>query len=56
MLQVNEFAANLRDGRLELPLDNRSSELLKKNKELEEELKVLKLTVDRCVNVPCTHI
>jgi hypothetical protein len=29
---VNEFATNLREGKVELPLDDRSANLLKENK------------------------
>lgn len=47
LVKVNEFAANLRDGRIELPVDNRSSELLKENRKLREDMKVLEMTVKR---------
>jgi len=50
ILKVNEFAASLRDGKIELPLDDRSKELLDENRDLRHECKVLKLTVERYEN------
>ena len=32
LVKVNEFACNLRDGLLDLPMDDRSRALLKENK------------------------
>jgi hypothetical protein len=32
LVKVNEFAANLRDGKVTLPLDDRSAVLMKENK------------------------
>lgn len=47
LLKVNEFASNLRDGRIELPLDNRSSQLLKDNRQLREDLRLAQLKINR---------
>lgn len=47
LMHVNEFAANLRDGKLDLPLNDRSHELLKENKKLKDELNARKLTLER---------
>jgi len=47
LIKVNEFAANLRDGKLELPVDDRSSELLKANKRLRDEIRGLNLQIER---------
>lgn len=47
LIKVNEFAANLRDGNLTLPIDDRSSELLKANKRLRDEIRGLNLQVER---------
>lgn len=56
---MNEFATNLREGKLELPLDDRSAMLLKENKlvpplflqtclrKLREDIKVLTLKNER---------
>lgn len=38
LMKVNEFAANLRNGSLELPLDDRSRQLLAENKQLKKDL------------------
>lgn len=42
LVKVNEFALNLRDGKIELPLDDRSRQLLKENKILKEEINTLR--------------
>lgn len=47
LLQVNEFASNLREGKLTLPVDNRTHDLLKDNRKLQEDLKIQKLTLER---------
>jgi hypothetical protein len=41
LIKINDFAINLRDGKLELPLDDRSKELLKENQQLKTEMKAL---------------
>ena len=47
LIQVNEFASNLRDGKLVLPENNRSRELLDDNKKLREKNQSLQLLVER---------
>jgi hypothetical protein len=47
LVKVNEFATNLREGRVELPLDDRSAELLKENKKLKEDLKLITLKAEK---------
>jgi hypothetical protein len=47
LLGVNEFASNLRDGRVELPLDNRSASLLKYNRQVREDLRLAQLKINR---------
>ena len=47
LMKVNEFAVNLRDGNIELPVDDRSSSLLKENKRLRDDIKSLDLKIDR---------
>lgn len=47
LIKVNEFAANLRDGNMQLPVDDRSSELLKANKRLRDEIRGLNLQIER---------
>ena len=47
LLKVNEFANNLREGRTELPLDNRSTSLLKDNRQLREDLRLAQLKINR---------
>lgn len=42
LVKVNEFAASVRDGRIELPLNDRSSELLKVNRGLQDDINALK--------------
>jgi chromosome segregation ATPase len=43
LIQVNEFAVSLRDGKLQLPLNDRSRELFKEVEKLRNELQKLKL-------------
>jgi hypothetical protein len=40
LLLVNEFAQNLRYGNMDIPLSEKSYELMKMNNELKEEIKV----------------
>jgi chromosome segregation ATPase len=47
LLQVNDFAANLREGKLELPLNDRSQALLKENRSLKADMETLKLRLER---------
>lgn len=47
LVKVNEFAASLRDGKLELPINDRSRELLEENKKLREKNQSLQLLVER---------
>ena len=47
LLLVNEFATNLREGKVDLPLNDRSVELLRENKRLKEEEKAMKLCIER---------
>ena len=44
---VNEFASNLREGKLDLPLNDRSVELLKENRRLKDEQKAMNLRLER---------
>ena len=43
LVLVNTYASNLRDGLVEAPLNDRSAELLRKNKRLQEEIEILKV-------------
>ncbi|CAM9286438.1 unnamed protein product, partial [Ectocarpus fasciculatus] len=43
LVKVNEFASSLREGKVDLPLDNRSAELLADNRKLKDELKIMSL-------------
>jgi len=43
LVKVNEFAAGLREGKIELPVDDRSAKLLKENKRLREEREGLQM-------------
>lgn len=45
LVKVNEFAGNLRDGKVELPVDDRSAKLLKENKRLREEREELQMKI-----------
>ena len=47
LVKVNEFASNLRDGNVDLPLDDRSSSLLRENKKLREEVQAFEMKVER---------
>jgi hypothetical protein len=47
LVTVNEFASNLREGKVELPLNDRSAELLKENRRLRDEQKAMNLRVER---------
>jgi hypothetical protein len=47
LLQVNDFAANLREGRVELPLNDRSQALLKENRLLKADIETLRLRLER---------
>lgn len=47
LMKVNEFALRLRDGKTDLPLNDRSKELLYENKRLREEIQVRSLQVER---------
>ena len=47
LLLVNEFATNLREGKVDLPLNDRSAELLKENRKLKDEEKAMKLRIER---------
>ena len=44
---VNEFASNLREGKLDLPLSDRSVILLKENRKLKDEQKAMNLRLER---------
>lgn len=45
LVKVNEFAANLRDGKMELPLDDRSRSLMTENKQLKKDIASLNATL-----------
>ncbi len=47
LIQVNDFAANLRDGKIELPLDDQSRALQKETRALKEELAAIHLKLQR---------
>ena len=47
LVSVNEFASNLREGKVSLPLNDRSAELLKENRRLKEEERTMKLLIER---------
>lgn len=47
LVKVNEFASNLRDGKIELPVDDRSAKLLKENKRIREDRDSLQMQVQR---------
>ena len=47
LTMVNEFASNLRHGSVELPLNDRSNELLKENKKLREDFSVFQIKIER---------
>jgi chromosome segregation ATPase len=47
LLQVNDFATSLREGRVELPLNDRSQVLLKENRTLKADVEALKLRIER---------
>ena len=47
LVLVNEFASNLREGKMELPLNDRSVNLLKENKKLKDDQKSMSLRVER---------
>lgn len=47
LLLVNDFASNLRDGKVELPLNDRSRTLLGENNSLKDEIGLLRLQVER---------
>ena len=47
LLLVNEFATNLREGKVDLPLNDRSAELLKENRKLKDEEKAMRLRIER---------
>lgn len=47
LVSVNEFASNLREGKIELPLNDRSAELLKENRRLRDEQKAMNLRIER---------
>lgn len=47
LLQVNDFAANLREGKIELPLNDRSQVLLKENRTLKADAEAMKLKLER---------
>ena len=46
LMRVNEFANNLKDGIVELPITDRSSELLKENRYLRDEIKTLNIKIE----------
>lgn len=47
LVSVNEFASNLREGKVSLPLNDRSAELLRENRKLKEEERTMKLLIER---------
>lgn len=47
LVKVNEFAMSLRDGTLQLPMDNRSAELLQENRRLKNDMALLSAKVDK---------
>ena len=47
LVTVNEFASNLREGKVDLPLNDRSAELLKENRRLKDEQKAMNLRIER---------
>jgi chromosome segregation ATPase len=47
LVLINEFAKNLREGLLNLPLNDKSSELLKQNKLLTDELQIYKIKLEK---------
>jgi cell division septum initiation protein DivIVA len=46
LVKVNEFACNLRDGLLDLPMDDRSRALLKENKGLKARIEAMSAQLD----------
>jgi hypothetical protein len=46
LMKVNEFATNLKDGIIELPLNDRSTELLRETRQLSDDIKMLKLQIE----------
>lgn len=47
LVKVNEFAISLRDGKLDLPLNDRSAELLAENRKLKDEAKIMTLKLEK---------
>lgn len=47
LVTVNEFASNIREGKVDLPLNDRSAELLKENRRLRDEQKAMNLRIER---------
>jgi hypothetical protein len=47
LLRVNDFASNIRDGKVELPLDDRSRALSKTIAELKDKNQLLELKLQR---------
>jgi outer membrane murein-binding lipoprotein Lpp len=46
LMKVNEFASNLKDGIVELPLNDRSAELLKENRMQNDNIRMLKIQIE----------
>jgi hypothetical protein len=53
---VNDFATNLREGKMDLPLHDRSVELLKENKRLKEEQREMNLRYQTIRLISCSRI
>lgn len=47
LVKVNEFATSLREGNVELPLNDRSAELLAENRKLKDEIQIFSAKVER---------
>ena len=51
---MNEFAYNLRQGSVDLPLNDRSTELLKENKKLKEDFQIYQIKLGE--RVTCIYM
>ena len=47
LVAINDFARNIREGKVDLPLNDRSQALLKENQALKEDLHVIELKLER---------